>query len=182
MQSDDEQSKEDQNQLNVALGAKCTPASSPLHDPATSLNGQPHSIIQWPYTPQNTLEQPPSSSKPCAPTQSPQSVAVSQWHQLPHLQLNPTSHQVQQGHPPPHLAQPISPFWLPQLLGYHSPGVNAPSIFQPFTPLGTTDAGWQVPAVIGGETSSKDHPQVPNSCYQVGYPYPGFSGNIGYFC
>lgn len=120
------------------------------------------------------MEQSPLISKPCIPTQSPSPIVLNQWQQLLHLQQNPAGHQDQHGQPP-HFVQPTVPFWPPQRPIYPLPGVNAPAI-QPFTPLGTTDTGWQAPGSLGGGTSSKNQPQIPNFCYQVGYTYPGFPG------
>ncbi|EEF30395.1 conserved hypothetical protein [Ricinus communis] len=171
--SNDLLSKEEQNQASITFGTKDIGASSPSHDNAPSLNQQYPPFLQWPCTPQNNVDQPPSSSNPCASSQSPPSIAVSQRHQLPHLQLNPASHE---GHTLPHLAQSSTPFWLSQHPGYHLPGVNAPSIIHPFTPIGTTNSSWPASNMIGGEPLSKDHPQVPNLCHQVGYTYPSFPG------
>ncbi|KAJ9170495.1 hypothetical protein P3X46_018600 [Hevea brasiliensis] len=148
--------KEEQNQSTVAFATKSMGATNPSHDDAPSLNQQSPSILQWPCcpcTPQINGERPSSSSKPCVSAQSP-SIAVSQWHQLPHLPLNPASHQ---GHALPHLAQSTTPFWLPQRPGYYMPGVNAP----------------HASGLVGGGTSSKDHNQFPDFCYQVGYAFPG---------
>ncbi|XP_058006230.1 uncharacterized protein LOC110642271 isoform X1 [Hevea brasiliensis] len=172
-ESDDEQSKKEQNQPTVAFATKSMGACIPSHDNAASLNQQLPSILQLPYTTQNNGEQPSSSSKPCISAQSPPSIAVSQWHHLPYLPLNPASHQ---GHPLPQQTQSTTPLWLPQRPGYHMPAVNAPAIFQPFTLLGAVNTSCQAPGLIGGETSSKDHPQVPNFGYQHGFIYPGFPG------
>ncbi|KAK9286001.1 hypothetical protein L1049_025204 [Liquidambar formosana] len=150
---------------------------SPSNDNAPSQNQQYPPIIQWPYTPQlPAIEQSPLISKSSIPNVSPSPVVLSRWQQLPNQQPNPTNCQVQQGQPPLQLAQPAPPFWLPQRPGHHFVGVNTPATYHPFSPMGTTDASLQASAIAGGGTSSRHQPQVPNFCYHVGYPYPGFPG------
>ncbi|XP_059439469.1 uncharacterized protein LOC132172054 [Corylus avellana] len=166
---------EDQGQPNVSLVTKTNRTGSPSDGNAFSLNQQHPPVVQWPYTAQHAVEQPPLISKPCIPTQSLSPIILNQWQQLSHLQQNPAGHQDQLGQPP-HFVQPTVPFWLPQRPVYPFPGVNAAPTIQPFAPLGTTDSGWQAPGALGGGTSSKNQPQIPNFCYQVGYTHPGFPG------
>lgn len=71
--------------------------------------------------------------------------------------------------------------WLP-VTGYQLPGVNAPGVPRPFTPIGTIDGSWHFAVVGGGGASLKNHPQVSNLGYQFVYPYPFFPGNVGYLC
>uniref|UniRef100_A0A2K1ZM54 Uncharacterized protein n=1 Tax=Populus trichocarpa TaxID=3694 RepID=A0A2K1ZM54_POPTR len=138
---------------------------SPFCDPATFWDRQYHSI------PRNIVEQPSSSSKRHVLAQSPLPVAMSQWEQLLNLQL--LHHHVQQSHL---LSQSTIPFCLPHLYGYQVPGVNAPGVPRPFTPIGTIDGSWHFAVVGGGGTSLKNHPQVSNLGYQFVCPYPFFPG------
>lgn len=165
--------KEEDAQQNAALATRTNRTGSPSNDNAVFLNQQQPPVLQWPYTAQHAVEQPPLTPKPCMPTQSPSPIILSQW-QVPHHQQSPAGHQTQHGQPLP-FVQPTAPFWLPQRPVYPLPGVNAPTI-QQFTPLGTADAGWQAPGALGGGTSSKNQAQIPNLCYQVGYTPPGFPG------
>lgn len=126
------------------------------------MNLQYPPVHQWPYTPQQV--------------ESPSLIVPNRCQQLSHLQPNPVRNQVQQGHPPLHLAQSTVPFWLPPRTGYQVSGVNMPATFQTFTPLGTINGSWQAPAMTGVNSSS-NQPQVPNLCYPVGYPYTGFPGS-----
>jgi len=165
--SDDEQSSQ-QNQSNLAMASR---DDSPFCDTATFWDRQYHSI------PRNIVEQPSSSSKRHVLAQSPLPVAMSQWEQLLNLQL--LHHHVQQSHL---LSQSTIPFCLPHLYGYQVPGVNAPGVPRPFTPIGTIDGSWHFAVVGGGGTSLKNHPQVSNLGYQFVCPYPFFPGNVGYLC
>ncbi|KAL9378684.1 hypothetical protein Peur_030019 [Populus x canadensis] len=163
--SDDEQSSQ-QNQSNLALASR---DDSPFCDTATFWDRQYHSI------PRNIVEQPSSSSKRLVLAQSPLPVAMSQWEQL--LILHLLHHHVQQSHL---LSQSTIPFCLPHLYGYQLPGVNAPGVPRPFTPIGTIDGSWHFAVVGGGGTSLKNHPQVSSLGYQFVCPYPFFPGLCGY--
>ncbi|KAJ6915761.1 hypothetical protein NC652_018426 [Populus alba x Populus x berolinensis] len=94
---------------------------------------------------------------------------MNQWEQLLNLQL--LHHHVQQSHL---LSQSTIPFCLPHLSGYQLPGVNAPGVPRPFTPIGTIDGSWHFAVVGGGGASLKNHPQVSNPGYQFVCPYPFF--------
>ncbi|KAH9712473.1 hypothetical protein KPL71_020065 [Citrus sinensis] len=155
-------SNAEQNTPNVALDGKNDKTDSRSHEKANSMNLQYPPVHQWPYTPQQV--------------ESPSLIVPNRCEQLSHLQPNPVRNQVQQGQPPLHLAQSTVPFWLPPRTGYQVSGVNMPATFQTFTPMGTINGSWQAPAVIGVNSSS-NQPQVPNLCYPVGYPYPGFPGS-----
>lgn len=109
------------------------------------------------------------------PTQSPSPIMQSQGQQLPHPQQNPASKLAQYGQPP-QFVQPTAPFCMLQRPVYPLSAANAPTTFQLFTPLGTTDFGWQAPGAIGEGTSSSNQPQISNFCYPVGYMYPAFPG------
>lgn len=146
---------------NVALDGKNDKTVSCSHEKADCMNLHYPPVRQWPYTRQQV--------------ESPSLIVPNRCQQLSHLQPNPVSNQVQQGQPPLHLAESTVPFWLPSQPGYQVSGVNMPATFQTFTPLGTMNGSWQGPAVIGVNSSS-NQPQVPNLCYPVGYPYPGFPG------
>ncbi|KAH9664112.1 hypothetical protein KPL70_019911 [Citrus sinensis] len=154
-------SNAEQNTPNVALDGKNDKTDSRSHEKANSMNLQYPPVHQWPYTPQQV--------------ESPSLIVPNRCQQLSHLQPNPVRNQVQQGHPPLHLAQSTVPFWLPPRTGYQVSGVNMPATFQTFTPLGTINGSWQAPAMTGVNSSS-NQPQVPNLCYPVGYPYTGFPG------
>lgn len=151
----------------MAFAAKNAVTSSPSQENLSSLGQQYPSIIQWPYTPQQAVEQ---------STQTPSPVILSRYQQLPHQPPYPLQ-------TTPHLAQSTTPFWLPQRPGYHFTN-NPPAPFQPLTPIGTADANWQVSTLNGGGPSSKNQQQMPGFCYHIGYPYPGFPGkfySIGHF-
>ncbi|KDO78781.1 hypothetical protein CISIN_1g039139mg, partial [Citrus sinensis] len=154
-------SNAEQNTPNVALDGKNDKTDSRSHEKANSMNLQYPPVHQWPYTPQQV--------------ESPSLIVPNRCEQLSHLQPNPVRNQVQQGQPPLHLAQSTVPFWLPPRTGYQVSGVNMPATFQTFTPMGTINGSWQAPAMTGVNSSS-NQPQVPNLCYPVGYPYPGFPG------
>lgn len=146
----------------MALDGKNDKTDSRSHEKANSMNLQYPPVHQWPYTPQQV--------------ESPSLIVPNRCQQLSHLQPNPVRNQVQQGQPPLHLAQSTVPFWLLPRTSYQVSGVNMPATFQTFTPMGTINGSWQAPAVIG-VNSSRNQPQVPNLCYPVGYPYPGFPGS-----
>ncbi|KAH0995966.1 hypothetical protein GBA52_019830 [Prunus armeniaca] len=169
-------SKEDQSQPNVTLFTQSTKTDSPSNGNAPSLNHQYPSTLQWPYTPQHGVEQSPFMPRPFIATQAPLPGVINQWPQFPHLQQNASNHQVPQGLPPTNYSQSAAPLWLPQRAGYTLPGLNAPATFPSFIAFGATDTSWQTPAAVGGGTSTTNQAQVPNFCYPVGYPYPGFPG------
>ncbi|KAH7520362.1 uncharacterized protein LOC107424980 [Ziziphus jujuba] len=173
-------SKENQNQQNATAAAKNTKNGSPSNDNALSENQQFPSIVQWPFTPQNAVEQSQLTSRPSIPTQSSSPIIVNRWH-FSQQQQNQTNHPVQQGQLPTNYAQATPPLWLPHRPSHPMPGVNAPSTFPPFTPLGMTEISWQAPAVAGG-TASTNQPQGPNFCYPTGYTYPGFPGPCDPLC
>lgn len=122
------------------------------------------------------MEQSQLTSRPSIPTQSSSPIIVNRWH-FSQQQQNQTNHPVQQGQLPTNYAQATPPLWLPHRPSHPMPGVNAPSTFPPFTPLGMTEISWQAPAVAGG-TASTNQPQGPNFCYPTGYTYPGFPGKL----
>ncbi|PQQ09514.1 uncharacterized protein Pyn_36195 [Prunus yedoensis var. nudiflora] len=169
-------SKEDQSQPNVTLFTESTKTDSPSNGNAPSLNHRYPSTLQWPYTPQHGVEQSPFMPRPFIATQAPLPGVINQWPQFPHLQQNASNNQVPQGQPPSNYSQSAAPLWLPQRAGYTLPGLNAPATFPSFVAFGATDTSWQTPAAVGGGTSTTNQAQVPNFCYPVGYPYPGFPG------
>lgn len=157
----------------MALATNANRTSSPLHDNAPPFNQQHPPVLQRSCAAQHAVEPSPFISRPSIPSLSPSPIVLSQWQQFPHLHQNPTSHQAQHGQPS-HFAQSTVPFWMPQHPVYLLPGVNAPTNFQPFTPLGTTNADWQAPGALGGGTLSENQPPIP--CHQIGYTYSGFPG------
>ncbi|KAL5556720.1 hypothetical protein UlMin_038956 [Ulmus minor] len=161
----DIQNKDEKDEQTVSLEGKTMKTGSPLIDNTPSENQQCPSIVQWPFTPQNVVDQSPLTSRSQIPNQSPSPVLISQWHFPPQQQQNLTNNHVQQGQLPLNYTQPAPPFWLPQRPG-----------FPPFVPFGGgTEITFQAPAV-GGGTASTNQPQVPNFSYPVGFPYPGFPG------
>lgn len=160
----------------MTLFTESTKTDSPSNGNAPSLNHQYPSTLQWPYMPQHGVEQSPFMPRPFIATQAPLPGVINQWPQFPHLQQNASNHQVPQGLPPSNYSQSAAPLWLPQRAGYTLPGLNAPATFPSFIAFGATDTSWQTPAAVGGGTSTTNQAQVPNFCYPVGYPYPGFPG------
>lgn len=160
----------------MAQVAKNTKTGSPSTDNASSENQHFPSIFQWPFTPQNAVEQSQLTSRPSIATQSSSPIIISRWN-FPPQQQNQTNHQVQQGQLPTNYTQATPPLWLPHRPSHPLPGVNSPSTFPPFIPLGMTEISWQAPAV-GGGTVSTNQPQAANFCYPVGYTYPGFPGKL----
>lgn len=158
----------------MAQAAKSTKYGSPSNDNASSENQQVPPAFQWPFTPQNAVEQSQLTSRPSIATQSSPPITISRWD-FPPLQQNQTNHQVQQGQLPTSYAQ--APLWLPHRPGHPLPGLHAPSTFLPFIPLGTTEITWQAPAVAAGSASA-NQTQAANFCYPVGCTYPGFPGEL----
>ncbi|XP_057978443.1 uncharacterized protein LOC131164914 [Malania oleifera] len=168
----DSWTKEDQNQSGVGVAGMITRMGCSSHDKANSLNPQLPPITRGAYTPHPPIEQSLSIPRPI-PTPSPSTVALSQWQQLPHQQLNASSHQAQNGQPSPYIAHSTLPFWLPSQPDCHVFGANLPVSHQAYAPLGAIDPSWQASAMIaGGQTSSINQLQIPSLCY----PYPGFPG------
>lgn len=171
------QNKDDQDEHNVARFGKNIKTCSPSNDNTTLENNQHPPVVQWPYTPQNAVDQSPLASKPHIPTQSPSPIIISQWH-FPHQQQQSLpNHQVQQGQFPLNYTQSTPQFWLPQRTGHAFPVMNAPATFPPFVPFGATEVTWQAPGVGGGNVPTAQ-PQVPNLCYPFGYSFPGFPGKL----
>ncbi|KAK6923904.1 hypothetical protein RJ641_010104 [Dillenia turbinata] len=121
-------------------------------DYPNSSNKEHAQILQWSSTTQQPImEHYPFPSISCS---------------SPQQQLKPTVHHVQHSDLSPNLAQPTLPFWLPPRTGYPFSGTNVPGICQLFTPNGTTC----------GEKLAANRTHVPNFCYHIGYPFPGFPG------
>ncbi|MED6122269.1 hypothetical protein PIB30_038288 [Stylosanthes scabra] len=92
------------------------------------------------------------------------------------MAMTMATHQWHQGQMfAPLTTQPPPPttFWQPQWPSGVAPfmGSNFPQIYQPFPPKGTTDPTYQ-----GFGTSSTTQPKVPDICYPMPYPFPGFQG------
>ncbi|CAK9184102.1 unnamed protein product [Ilex paraguariensis] len=71
---------------------------------------------------------------------------------------------------------------IPQPVGWSNSlvtnlfGANAPTLYQPFTPIETTDVTSQGPGIINRGVSATNQPKTPGFCCHVGNPCPGFLG------
>ncbi|XP_062120285.1 uncharacterized protein LOC133834625 [Humulus lupulus] len=170
--TNDLSNKDDQDEQTVGNNVK---TGCPPNDHTTSENNHHPPVLQWPYTPQNTVDQSPLASKPHIHTQSSSPIIISQWN-FPHQHSqNLTNHHVPQGQLPLNYTQSTPPFWLPQRTAHTFPGMNVPPAFSPYVPFGATEITWQAPAV-GVGTASTPQNQVPSVCYPFGYSFQGLPG------
>ncbi|KAL6012787.1 hypothetical protein ACLOJK_003276 [Asimina triloba] len=165
---------ESQKQTGVDCLRKNSKASSPSHDPASSVAQQYIPTVHWPYAAQTTSVEYPLSrpfltmhqNSPTVITQRQASFLTPQQQQLGSI-----SHNLQPGQS--QVTPSSGPFWFPTRPGFQSPGPP----FQQFVPAGATDSSWQAPIVVGASTGSES---ISSYSFQSGYYPMGFPDVHGF--